>query len=38
MDLTLITLQILVALIILNVWILRRGRATPFRGGVGPGR
>lgn len=28
-----IALQILVALTILNVWILRRGRMTPFRGG-----
>lgn len=29
----LIALQILVAFIILNVWILRRGKPTPFRGG-----
>lgn len=28
-----IAFQILVALTILNVWILRRGRMTPFRGG-----
>lgn len=33
MDMIPIALQILVALIILNVWILRRGMATPFRGG-----
>ncbi len=33
MDLIPIALQILVALTILNVWLLRRGRKTPFRGG-----
>ncbi len=33
MDAIPIALQILVALTILNVWILRRGRMTPFRGG-----
>jgi uncharacterized membrane protein YphA (DoxX/SURF4 family) len=33
MQLIPIALQILVALIILNVWILRRGKPTPFRGG-----
>jgi hypothetical protein len=32
MNIVLITLQALVALIILNVWILRSRRATPFRG------
>lgn len=34
MDLILVALQILVALIILNVWILRPSKATPFRGGA----
>lgn len=33
MNMIPIALQILVALTILNVWILRRGRITPFRGG-----
>jgi len=33
MDPIPIALQILVALIILNVWILRPGKKTPFRGG-----
>lgn len=33
MNLILIALQILVALIILNVWIVRPRKATPFRGG-----
>jgi len=33
MDLIRIALQILVALIILNVWILRPRKTTPFRGG-----
>lgn len=34
MEMIPIALQILVALTILNVWILRRGRMTPFRGGA----
>lgn len=34
MNMIPIALQILVALTILNVWILRRGRVTPFRGGA----
>ncbi|MEY4569900.1 MAG: hypothetical protein RLZZ398_1339 [Verrucomicrobiota bacterium] len=33
MNMIPIAFQILVALTILNVWILRRGRMTPFRGG-----
>ena len=33
MDKLLIALQIIVALGILNVWILRSGKPTPFRGG-----
>lgn len=33
MDKLLIALQIIVALGILNVWILRPGKTTPFRGG-----
>jgi hypothetical protein len=33
MDLIRIALQIFVALMILNVWILRSGKPTPFRGG-----
>ena len=34
MDKLLIALQIIVALGILNVWILRSGKPTPFRGGA----
>jgi len=34
MDYFLIALQLVVALGILNVWMLRSGRATPFRGGT----
>jgi len=33
-DYVLITLQLIVALGILNVWLLRAGRPTPFRGGA----
>lgn len=33
MDYVLITLQLIVALGILNVWLLRSGKRTPFRGG-----
>ncbi len=33
MENLLIVLQIIVALGILNVWLLRSGKATPFRGG-----
>ena len=33
MTTILIALQLVVALGIMNVWILRRGRATPYRGG-----
>lgn len=33
MEFTSIALQIIVALIILNVWILRPSKPTPFRGG-----
>ena len=33
MENFLIVLQIIVALGILNVWVLRAGKATPFRGG-----
>lgn len=33
MDIILIALQIIVALVILNVWILRPRKKTPFRGG-----
>ena len=33
MENLLIILQIIVALGILNVWVLRAGKATPFRGG-----
>ena len=34
MNHVLITLQLIVALGILNVWILRPGKATPYRGGA----
>jgi len=34
MNLVLIALQLIVALGILNVWILRPGKATPYRGGA----
>jgi hypothetical protein len=33
LDYFLIALQLAVAVVILSVWTLRRGRATPFRGG-----
>lgn len=33
MEKLLIALQLIVALGILNVWVLRSGKATPFRGG-----
>ncbi len=33
MEYILIALQVVVALVILNVWLFRSGRATPFRGG-----